>query len=126
MYKHECRDDRNYLRQVIFDGYCLRTWDTGGRCKTGQYLIGYEMVTPDGHVLFTGEDCGVSPMHCIDSDDALRGLIGFLTLQPGDTDDEYFANYTAEQRAFAAGEAEQLQTWGMEPQADDRSRCRGS
>jgi hypothetical protein len=87
--------------------------------KTGQYVIGYRFSTPDGTVLFEAEDCGVAPSHPIDSDDALRGLLGFLTLKPGDTDAEYFAEYTPEQHEFAENEAEALQLWGMEPESFD-------
>lgn len=92
----------NALRHVRLEaGYTLRTWDTPNRAPTGQWYIGYEFCGPDGTVIFTGEDCGVSPMHAVDSDDALRGLLVFLTLQPGDTDTEYFADYTEAQMAFA-------------------------
>jgi hypothetical protein len=31
----------------------------------------------------------------------VRALMGFLTLRPGDTDDEYFDRYTPDQLAFA-------------------------
>jgi hypothetical protein len=63
--------------------------------------IGYELAGPDGAPIFRGTDFRPSPLWAIDSDDALRALLGFLTLRPGDTDREYFADYTAGQRAFA-------------------------
>ncbi len=105
--------DPSELRHVRLEmGYTLQTWETGKRAPTGQELIRYEFKTPEGVVLFSGEDAGVSPMHCIDSDDALRGLLVFLTLQPGDTDDEYFASYTPEQMAFAeSSDAEWLSAY---------------
>ena len=34
--------------------------------------------------------------------------MGFLTLRPGDTDPEYFENYTQEQKEFADQHAEAL------------------
>jgi hypothetical protein len=111
-------DDR--LRTVALGdtGYKLTTWDTGRHAPTGQRLLSYEFVAPDGTVLFKGADYGCSPMHCIDSDAALRGLIGFLTTKPGDTDPDYFENYTPEQLAFCEGDAEMLQDWGMEPDGE--------
>jgi hypothetical protein len=59
-------------------------------------------------ILFSGSDFGCSPMHAIDSDDTIAGLMGFLTLRPGDTDDEYFDNYTDAQRDYADHYAETL------------------
>jgi hypothetical protein len=45
---------------------------------------------------------------CIDSDDAVKSVMGWLTLRPGDTDSDYFADYTAEQMAFCEQHAETL------------------
>jgi hypothetical protein len=43
------------------------------------------------------------------------GLLVFLTLRPGDTDDDYFAGYTADQRKFIASEdIDELQSWAEE------------
>jgi len=89
------------LRDVLLErGYRLKTWDTG-RTIGGKSCLGYELTGPSGNVLFTGEDFGCSPLHAIDSDEALRAILGFLFLRPGDTDRDYFDAYTAEQRAFA-------------------------
>jgi hypothetical protein len=51
--------------------------------------------------------------------DAARDLVGFLTLQEGDTDDEYFAGYTPEQIAWRDECAEYLAMFGMEDDEDD-------
>lgn len=98
-------DDDRILRHVKIGGAVLLTWDAYARCNTGQHRIGYALWASaedalDAPPLFCGDDCGVSPMHAIDSDDALIGLLSFLTLKPGDTDEEYFADYTAEQLAW--------------------------
>lgn len=42
-------------------------------------------------------------LNCLDEEDA-RVLIGFLTMQPGDTDSEYFNDYTDDQMKFAISE----------------------
>lgn len=109
-------DDPRVLRHVAIDlGYRLLTWDTGRMGyhvgRFGKHVLGYAFYAPDGSVLFSGEDYGCAPGHAIDSDDALRNLLGFLTLRPGDTDADYFASYTEAQHAFAASDAEYLSLW---------------
>ena len=59
-------------------------------------------------LLFEGQDFSPSPLHAIDSDAAVVGLMGFLTLRPGDTDRDYFDKYTPEQWAFVEQHAEAL------------------
>jgi len=94
------------LRHVRLEtGHTLRTWNTGktrGAGMMARTRIGYELSGPDGVRIFRGTDFTSSPMHADDSDDALRALLGFLTLRPGDTDREYFDGYTPAQLAFAA------------------------
>lgn len=81
-----------------FDGrrdrvsYRLTTRETNGEEKT----------------LFEGDDFSPSPLYAIDSDEAVADLMGFLTLRPGDTDREYFDNYTPEQLAYCSQHAEAL------------------
>lgn len=120
-------DDPRRLRHVKLDPYLpgkgpeyeLITWDTNTRAHTGQHRIGYAFGRlGEASPIFIGEDCGVAPGDPIDSDAALRGLLGFLTLRPGDTDSEYFESYTAEQLAFADSEAETLSVYAME-ESDD-------
>ncbi len=106
-------DASDALRHVRLEtGHTLRTWDTGrtrGAGMMARARIGYELCDPAGKVLFCGTDFGPSPMHADDADETLRGLCGFLFLRPGDTDRDYFADYSAEQLAFAgSSECEQL------------------
>jgi hypothetical protein len=56
-------------------------------------------------VLFSGADYAVPSHEPIDSRDAALSLMSFLTLQPGDTDAEYFARHTADQLAWVASDA---------------------
>jgi hypothetical protein len=118
-------DDPRHLRHVamipFIDGkrWTLRIWETypERRARTGQRLLNYQFKDPEGWILFQGDDYGCAPMRSIDSDDMVRGLLGFLTLRPGDTDREYFASYTPEQMSFARSHAcEALSMW-----ADDGS-----
>lgn len=55
----------------------------------------------DGKLLFEGTDFRPSPMFDEVSREAAVGLLAFLTLRPGDTDDEYFEKYSEEQMAWA-------------------------
>jgi hypothetical protein len=124
-------EDHQHLRTVRFSPYrrgigmptfTLRMWDTyridQRDWRVGKSVLGYELrmhahpTNPTGRtvttVLFTGEDMYCSPMIAIDSDESVNSLMGFLTLKPGDTDDEHFANYTPEQMEFAESYAEYL------------------
>lgn len=102
------------LRHVLIDGYDLRTYDTTRTDGRGCTRIAYELRRPDGFLLFSGADFCGSPMNADDSDENLRALLCFLTLRPGDTDAEYFEDYTSEQRAFCEGDAEALSMWSMD------------
>lgn len=95
-------NDTDTLRHVRLDdtGYTLETWD--GRSRGGRSYLRYRLTAPDGKVLFEGEDFGCSPLHAIDSDASLRAILGFLTLKYGDTDRDYFDDYTGPQLEFSS------------------------
>lgn len=96
--------------------FTLSTWATDRTDARGCTRIKYRLTERRGSetgaagriVLFEGSDFCGSPMHADDSDATLGALLAFLTLRPGDTDEEYFANYTDAQRAFASEHAETL------------------
>lgn len=48
-------------------------------------------------LIFSGNDYKPSPLYDQDSLDSLISLLDFLTLKKGDTDNEYFENYTEKQ-----------------------------
>jgi len=111
---------RDFLRRVRIKPYRegagpefnLITWDSGRYHRYGQPLIGYRLTMVEGHkrtVLFEGEDFGCSPLHEIDSDRCLAGIMQFLTLKPGDTDSDYFRDYTPAQLEFCETHAEWLE-----------------
>jgi len=104
------------LRDVYLGstGYRLQTYDTNRTGDYGKLILGYRFMAPDSNILFEGEDFGCSPMHAIDSDESLRDLLGFLTLRPGDTDENYFESYSPTQMAFAEGDAGDLQGFGAD------------
>lgn len=70
MWKHSYRDGRTYIRYKL--------WDSG-------------------RLIFRGTDYSPSPMHCIDGDLSVAGLLAFLSVGKGDTDSDYFREYTRAQ-----------------------------
>lgn len=89
----------------------LVTWDAE-LTRYGKHVLGYRLSLhapgERGRVIFRGEDFGCSPMHAIDSRETIAGILGFLTIRPGDTDAEYFEGYTRRQREFCSQHAESL------------------
>ena len=106
---------KDYIRRMRLKPYRkhhgptfgLVMWDTGGMDRHGKSILGYRL-TSQRKTIFEGEDFGCSPLHAIDSLDAARSLLDFLTLQPGDTDTEYFDDYTPAQLEFANQHAEAI------------------
>ncbi len=93
------------------DGFTLRLYDTNVPTGTGRLAetyLAYEFF--DGAKrIFTGDRYRVAPGYAIDSMAAVYGLLGFLSLKPGDTDDEYFKDYSPAQMAWVeSGRAEDL------------------
>lgn len=74
----------------------------------GTDTLGYVMFY-ENRVLFAGNDYKPAPSNNIDSLEAAIDLLSFLTIQLGDTDDEYFKDYTPQQIVFIDSfECEQL------------------
>lgn len=118
-------DTDNHLRNVTLRPYrdqsisfTLNTFDSGRTDNLGKSILEYRFQGPDGKIIFEGADFHCSPMHAIDSDAAVRALLSFLTMQPGDTDAEYFESYTQEQLDFASEHAEALSIYALE-ESDD-------
>lgn len=102
------------IRRCIFRPYrkgygptfCLTLYDTG-ETRDGKWRLAYRL-TSGRKTIFEGDDFYFSPLHAIDSDSTVASLMGFLTLRPGDTDREYFENYTPTQLEFCEQHAEAL------------------
>lgn len=101
---------RIYLRPYlkgIGPTFTLTTYDAGTR--NGRNRVAYRLQQSNVKLpVFEGADFGCSPLHAIDSNDTVKGILAFLTLRIGDTDREYFASYTEAQYAFASEHAESL------------------
>ena len=104
---------RPYRRGTGMPVFVLYLYDLNVR-QGAQHLLGYalEQVDPSGKkrrtTIFRGADFGSSPMHAVDSPETRKALMGFLCLRPGDTDREYFDDYTEVQWDFANLHAETL------------------
>lgn len=97
-------------RKGMGPSFRLTVRDTG-RTIGGKHRLGYLLTRIEpGTILnvFEGDDFGCSPLHAVDSDETVAAIMGFLTLRPGDTDAEYFENYTADQLEFCQQHAESL------------------
>lgn len=112
----------NILRKVRLAPYLdqtrafiLTTFDQNRTDSLGKNIIGYTF-EKEGETdpIFEETELCCSPMHAIDSDEALRSCLTFICLRPGDTDPDYFENYTDRQRAFCDDDAEMLSTYSLE------------
>jgi len=103
------------------DGYELRMYD-GGTDDDGREVVQYifhDQRWGYGRRLFHGRDYRPSPMHAVDSPEAIAGLLGFLSLREGDTDSEYFDNYTERQITWRdSARCEELQLLVHELEGD--------
>lgn len=103
------------METYTFDGYKMTLEDTGRVDSMGKARVAYTFSKPDGTLLFEGNDLFASPLHDSDGIESARTLLSFLTLQPGDTDADYFDAYTPEQMEWAkSGECEQLSTFAYD------------
>lgn len=92
-------DDSIYIAMLKFENVTLKIGDVQKAGKYGRLYYSYVMLVDD-KILFSGLDYSPSPMQSPDSLDSLIGLLGFLTVKEGDTDDEYFKDYTDDQLEF--------------------------
>jgi hypothetical protein len=99
--------------EAAADGFLLALYDTGQTDRYGKSILGYQFWHED-ILVFEGDDFHCSPSCPIDSDQAVASLLAFLSLKPGDTDPEYFEDYTPGQLEFAVNYGEALSWHQME------------
>jgi hypothetical protein len=105
------------IREVVFEPYWeypkfrVEVFDIY-TTYNGKNVLGYTFYQINGEgdvdVIFKGKDFGCSPLHAIDSDETIKSLMSFLTLRLGDTDAEYFKDYSEKQKEFSEQHAEAL------------------
>jgi hypothetical protein len=90
-----------HVKTFSQDGFRLDLWDTGHTDEYGKSILHYALFDeqqPNGKgIVFEGTGYRPSPLHAIDSDESVAGILSFLSLGEGDTDSEYFDNYTETQ-----------------------------
>lgn len=87
---------RDMLKRYRKQGFTLSIWDTHRTDNMGKSILGYRL-SDRSELIFTGEDFKASPLHAVDSLHVVAALLNFLSLKQGDTDKEYFEDYTPEQ-----------------------------
>jgi hypothetical protein len=92
--------------------FLLKLWDTHRVDRYGKTVLAYKFYD-GGRLIFKGEDFHCSPLHAIDSDETVAGVLAFLSLKPGDTDAEWFEEYSPAQLAWCLSRAEEL-SWYVE------------
>ena len=108
-----------HIRTWRQDQFILFLYDTH-QMKGNKSRLAYELYdeTFDEGPVFRGDDFGCSPLHAIDSNQAVAALLGFLSLRPGDTDAEYFDDYSPEQLEWAETRGELLGLFALELEED--------
>lgn len=86
--------DENFLCAFHADSMHLYMYYQGGPLVAYEFLIG-------DHTLFKRNDYRPSPLHNVDSIESVVNLLGFLTVQPGGVEEDYFHDYTQEQMDWA-------------------------
>jgi len=110
---------QKYLKKCYFRPYrknmgptfTLITYALGYDYSHGKERIGYSLSMHENKKtieVFNGNDFFCSPSHAIDSNECIKTLMGFLTLRQGDTDQEYFDDYSLIQLDYRDNHAEAL------------------
>lgn len=87
----------------------IHAYDANHRDSTGHNRIDVE-VKQGGKVIFKRGDtwCATAAHTSIDGTEAKELVMGLVAMKPGDTDDDYFKGYSAEQLAWANKYGEHL------------------
>lgn len=108
------------MRSWAQSGFLLELYETfhfaGLHGHTSVAYRLYDFDSPDAGscLIFEGTDYGIPAGQRLDDDDAVRGILGFLSCRSGDVEDDYFAGYTPRQMAWVADRAEDLSWWAMD------------
>ncbi len=95
------RDDK---RQVVIRAFDDSSWDEAGRVKLEiEVKHGRKVIFPRGQLY-----CALHGSS--NSDEAKELVMSTVAMRPGDTDEEYFADYTPEQLAWASEHGEEIRS----------------
>lgn len=88
-----------HLRTWQADAFRLELYYAG--TGWGRVRLAYEL-WDQNELIFAGDDFYPAPLYAYDGDQAVAALLGFLVLEPGDTDRAYFDRYTPRQLAWVS------------------------
>jgi hypothetical protein len=91
----------------------MRRHHSADVCEDGKWRFTYNLYFK-GQLIFSGHEFLAPPGIAENRNVALSEILGFLSLKPGDTDEDYFDNYTPEQLAFAEEYGDELFIWSEE------------
>jgi len=109
--------DHEFLRNWRYGNFVLSLYDTHRTDEYGKHILAYVLAWARQYtdaVIFRGDDLHCAPGTAIDSDEAAGVLLSFLSLKPGDTDDDYFKDYTQAQMNFVLEYGDDLAMWAEE------------
>jgi hypothetical protein len=116
-YRKTLRDDPSFLFELRFNlsrpGYpcnvTIRAWENQYGGSNTHTRIDTEMRC-NGEVIFAKGDtyCGIPGHKSIDGKEARECVTSLFCMKPGDTDADYFADYTEEQLEWVNTHAEDL------------------
>lgn len=99
------------MKTYDFEGYKLLLHRTEQWGPDGKRQIMYSFTNPADEILFSGKDFYIPNHIKPESKEAAIQLLGFLTLREGDTDADWFDNYTPAQLQFSRSQdCENLQS----------------
>jgi hypothetical protein len=99
------------MRKYTFEDYTL-TLEWAGVGDYGKSKVAYWLEKAGEDVpIFEGSDLQVPYSDDPEGPRSAAALLGFLTLQRGDVEDEYFDDYTPRQLEFRDNEAEGVSYW---------------
>lgn len=113
-----------YLASWHDGPYRLHLFTSHETDEFGHTALSYQF-RHNGDIVFDGGDYRPGSGIALDGADSVSGLLGFLTLRPGDTDWEYFAAYSPCELLWAIEHAEELSAYIGED-SDDSERDSGA
>lgn len=75
--------------------------------------------TPHDQIIFSSLKGSFSPCFSVDGDDAKRHILQHIAMKPGDTDAEFFADYTKEQLDFVKLNSDDIYMTSIERYGED-------
>lgn len=103
--------DGDFMRGLILDEYLCELYQPHGFQSGSHYTVGLRLWDGD-ELIFDSHRVGVPQGVAIDSPGVFEAALSSLSMKPGDTDSDYFSDYTPEQLEWVAKNADDLGTFG--------------